>query len=44
MVEEIWGISRTDLAETHCELLAWKRPNGRLEGVNVVNSSKICTP
>jgi len=33
MTEEFWGISRTELAETLCELLEWKRPNGRLKGV-----------
>ena len=33
MSEEFWGISRTELAETLCELLEWKRPNGRLKGV-----------
>ncbi|MCP4315300.1 MAG: DUF4338 domain-containing protein [Hyphomicrobiales bacterium] len=33
MAEEFWGISRTELAETLCELLEWKRPNGRLKGV-----------
>ncbi len=33
MTEEFWGISRTELAETLCELMEWKRPNGRLKGV-----------
>ena len=33
MSEEFWGISRTELAETLCELLEWKRPSGRLKGV-----------
>ena len=27
------GISRTELAETLCESLDWKRPSGRLKGV-----------
>ncbi len=33
MAEEFWGISRTELAETLCELLDWKRPNGQQKGV-----------
>ena len=33
MAQEFWGISRTELAETLCELLEWKRPSGRLKGV-----------
>ena len=33
MAEDFWGISRTELAETLCVLLEWKRPNGRLKGV-----------
>ncbi len=33
MAIEFWGISRTELAETLCELLEWKRPTGRLKGV-----------
>jgi len=32
MTEEFWGISRTELAQTLCEILNWKRPNGRLKG------------
>ena len=33
LVEEFWGISRTELASTVCELLNWKRPNGKLKTV-----------
>ncbi len=33
MCEEFWGISRTELASTVCELLNWKRPNGGLKTV-----------
>ncbi|MDJ0841985.1 MAG: DUF4338 domain-containing protein [Acidobacteriota bacterium] len=33
LVEEFWGISRTELASTICELLDWKRPNGKLKTV-----------
>lgn len=33
LVEEFWGISRTELASTICELLGWKRPNGKLKTV-----------
>jgi len=32
MPEELWGISRTEPARTLCEILNWKRPNGRLKG------------
>lgn len=32
VVESCPGISRTELANTVCELLDWKRPNGRLKG------------
>lgn len=32
VVESCPGISRTELANTVCELLEWKRPNGRLKG------------
>jgi len=31
--EDFWGISRTELASTTCELLEWKRPNGTLKTV-----------
>lgn len=31
--EEFWGISRTELASTVCELLGWKRPGGGLKTV-----------
>lgn len=33
LVEEFWGISRTELAATICELLEWRRPNGKLKTV-----------
>ncbi len=33
LVEEFGGISRTELAATICELLDWKRPNGKLKTV-----------
>ncbi|MBW1993720.1 MAG: DUF4338 domain-containing protein [Deltaproteobacteria bacterium] len=32
VVETCTGVSRTELAHTVCELLEWKRPNGRLKG------------
>jgi len=32
LVESCSGISRTELAYTVCELLDWKRPNGKLKG------------
>jgi len=32
VVESCSGISRTELAYTVCELLEWKRPNGKLKG------------
>jgi hypothetical protein len=32
VVEECSGLSRTELAHTVCELLGWRRPNGRLKG------------
>jgi hypothetical protein len=31
--EDFWGISRTELASTVCELLSWNRPNGTLKTV-----------
>ncbi len=33
LAEEFWGISRTELASTVCELLNWRRPNGKLKTV-----------
>lgn len=33
LVREFWGIPRTELAHTICELLDWKRPNGKLKTV-----------
>lgn len=33
LVEEFWGISRTELSSTVCELLNWTRPNGGLKTV-----------
>lgn len=32
VIESCSGISRTELAYTVCELLDWKRPNGKLKG------------
>jgi hypothetical protein len=32
VVENCSGVSRTELANTVCELLGWRRPNGRLKG------------
>jgi hypothetical protein len=32
IVKTCGGVSRTELAHTMCELLDWKRPNGKLEG------------
>ena len=34
--EEFWGISRTELASTVCELLGWKRPGGGLKTVDSI--------
>ena len=31
VVETCAGISRTELSHTVCELLEWRRPNGRLK-------------
>ena len=33
LAREFWGISRTELASTVCELLGWRRPNGKLKTV-----------
>ncbi len=33
LAEDFWGISQTELANTVCELLDWKRPNGKLKTV-----------
>ena len=33
LAEDFWGISQTELANTVCELLEWKRPNGKLKTV-----------
>lgn len=35
--EEFWGISRTELASTVCELLDWKRPGGGLKIVECLS-------
>ncbi len=34
------GLSRTELANTLCELLDWVRPNGKLKRSSVGNFSK----
>ena len=34
--EDFWGISRSELASTVCELLDWARPSGRLKTVECV--------
>ena len=31
IVRDCWGLSRMELARTVCELLRWRRPNGRLK-------------
>ena len=31
IVRDCWGLSRMELARTVCELLPWRRPNGRLK-------------
>ena len=33
LAEEFWGIPQTELASTVCELLEWKRANGKLKTV-----------
>ena len=33
LTDDFWGISQTELANTVCELLDWKRPNGKLKTV-----------
>ena len=35
VVQECSGLSRMELARTVCELLRWRRPNGRAEGPRV---------
>jgi len=33
LASDFWGIARTEFANTVCELLEWKRPNGKLKTV-----------
>jgi hypothetical protein len=33
LTRDFWGIPRTELAHTICELLDWRRPNGKLKTV-----------
>jgi hypothetical protein len=33
IIKDCWGLSRSELACTVCELLGWRRPNGRLKQV-----------
>ena len=36
LAEDFWGIARSELANTICELLGWRRPNGKLKGIECV--------
>jgi hypothetical protein len=36
LTREFWGIARSELANTICELLDWKRPNGKLKSIECI--------
>jgi len=36
LAEDFWGISRTELANTVCELLSWERSNGKSKTVECI--------
>ena len=38
VVQDCSGLSRMELARTVCELLRWRRPNGRLKAQEIVGA------